>query len=63
MAAAKRAGKLLDEVPVELYNLKDDPAEENDLAARYPEKVREILDLMKRERFPSALFPIPLLDD
>ena len=60
---AKRAGKAIDKVPIELYNLKDDPAETTDVAAQYPEKVKELLDLMNRERFPSALFPMPLLDD
>ena len=63
LAAEKRAGKTLEQVPIALHNLKDDPAEENDLAARYPEKVRELRELMEREHVRSALFPMPLLDD
>ena len=60
---AKRAGKKIDDVPIELYNLKDDPAEATNLAARHPEKVKELLDLMNREHVHSAEFPMPLLDD
>ncbi|MCL2305614.1 MAG: arylsulfatase [Planctomycetaceae bacterium] len=63
LAPAKKAGKSLDEVPIVLYNLKDDPAEKTDLAARYPEKVRELRKLMDREHVRSAEFPMPLLDD
>jgi len=62
-ATAKRTGKTIDDVPVELYNLKDDPAEENNVAAKYPEKARELRELMEREHVPSSGFPMPLLDD
>ena len=63
LAAAKRANKTLDDVPIELYNLKDDPAEETNVAARHPGKVKEIRDLMDREHVRSDAFPMPLLDD
>ena len=62
-AAARTAGRTVDDMPVELYNLKDDPTETTNLADRYPERVREILELMSRERVRSDIFRIPLLDD
>ena len=60
---ARAAGRSLADVPVELYNLKDDPFETTDLAAQYPEKVRELLELMTRERVRSDIFPMPLIDN
>ena len=63
LGPAKQAKKSIDDVPVELYNLKDDHAEETDLAARYPEKAKELRAMMEREHIRSSLFPMPLLDD
>ncbi len=41
----------------ELYNLKDDPAETSDLAARYPDRVKQMKATMLREHVPSEEFP------
>lgn len=35
-----------------LYNLKRDVSEQHDLAAEHPDQVREIVDLLKRDRLP-----------
>lgn len=42
----------------ELYNLKEDISEQNDLAAQYPEKVRDLEKLMENARVDSNEFPI-----
>lgn len=41
----------------ELYNLKDDPSETNDLAARYPDKVKQMKKTMLAEHVASGEFP------
>ena len=41
---------------IELYNLKDDVSEENDVADKYPDKVAEMDSLMKVSRVDSELF-------
>ena len=47
---------------VELYDLKNDLAEEHDLVAEQPEKVRELLAVMESAREPSEVFPSPFYD-
>lgn len=47
---------------IELYNLKTDPAETKDVAARNPDVVKKLAAIMKREHTPSKLFPIKALD-
>lgn len=42
--------------PVELYNLTEDPGENNDLAAEYPDKVAELKALMSSSRTESEVF-------
>ncbi|GAB3887128.1 arylsulfatase [Spirosoma agri] len=42
---------------VELYNLSNDPAETQNLAAKYPGKANELGQLMKASHVASALFP------
>jgi len=44
--------------PIELYNLKDDIAEENDLAVKNPDIVFKIKDIMRDARTESELFPL-----
>lgn len=45
---------------VELYNLKTDPGEENNLANDYPELVEELQQLIKSSRTESEIFPFEL---
>ena len=47
---------------IELYNLRKDPSESNDVAEQYPEIVAQIREVMKREHVPSERFPIGPLD-
>ena len=42
---------------VELYNLENDPSEENNIAAEHPEKVEELLSIMAQEHVESEDFP------
>lgn len=43
-----------------LYNLKDDIGEKTDLATEYPEKVNELLEIIREQHTESELFPITL---
>jgi hypothetical protein len=47
---------------LELYNLKDDIGEKNDVAEKHPEIVQRLEKMMASERVPSAVFPIKGLD-
>jgi arylsulfatase A-like enzyme len=40
----------------ELYNLKQDPAEEHDLASKFPDRIAELKKIMLSERTPSDIF-------
>ena len=44
--------------PLELYRIKEDPCEQNNLAEKYPDVVRELDKLMWSLRTPSANYPI-----
>jgi arylsulfatase A-like enzyme len=44
--------------PLELYRIKDDPLEQHNLAADYPDVVERLDALMRRLRTPSANYPI-----
>ena len=44
--------------PLELYRIKDDPLEQHNLAADYPDVVQRLDALMRRLRIPSANYPI-----
>jgi len=50
---------------IELYNLKTDPVEENDVSAQHPDIVKKIEQIMKREHTPAELerFKIKQLGD
>ena len=46
----------------QLYQIRDDVSEANDLAGKHPEKVTELLELIQRARVPNDRFPLPGLD-
>lgn len=48
--------QVAEEFTTELYNLSDDPSEENNLAEVYTDKVEELLSIMKEARVPSDVF-------
>jgi arylsulfatase len=48
---------------VELYNLRDDPGEKNDVADKHPDIVKRIEQIMNTDRVPSKLFPLKALDN
>lgn len=47
------------DAPLELYNLKDDPEEQHDLAAEHPEMVERFEREMQSMREPSPNWPLP----
>jgi arylsulfatase A len=49
-------------IKTELYNLKNDPAEANNLAAAHPDEVRRLEAIMAREHVRSAIAPLPSID-
>jgi arylsulfatase len=60
-----RKGIFEDNLQIELYNLKTDIQEQNNLAAEYPEIVARIEEIMRREHVPSVVdrFKIKQLGD
>jgi len=47
---------------IELYDLDTDVGEKNDVAAQHPEVVERVERLMREDRTPSQLFPLPGVD-
>lgn len=47
---------------IELYDLQNDPGEQNDVAEDHPELVAQFDRIMSESRSPSELFPIPPLE-
>ncbi len=48
----------IDDQQWRLYNLMEDPTEINDLAAKYPEKVRELSQAWEKAAWENKVFPI-----
>jgi hypothetical protein len=44
--------------PIELYNLMIDPQEKDNVAAKYPEIVRQMEKIMKQEHSPNPNWPL-----
>ncbi|MFM9115577.1 MAG: N-acetylgalactosamine-6-sulfatase, partial [Planctomycetota bacterium] len=49
--------------PVELYNLRQDPAEERNVATEHPDLVARLQQQLNQQHERSELFPIRALDD
>jgi arylsulfatase A len=49
-------------VKTELYNLKNDPSESTDVAAKHPDVVKRLEAVMKEQHTPVADFPLPGID-
>ena len=47
---------------LELYDLKNDPAETTDLAAAHPDMVQRLEKILREQHTPSEVFPFPELD-
>lgn len=47
---------------LQLFNLREDRAETTDVAAKYPDLVAKLTDLLRAQHTPSAEFPFPALD-
>jgi arylsulfatase A len=46
------------DAPIELYNLEEDIAEQNDIANQHPDIVRRMDQIMLEAHIPSMLFPL-----
>lgn len=47
---------------IELYDLSDDIAEQNDISSQHPEVVKRLVKLMEQEHMQSAIFPLKPID-
>lgn len=45
--------------PIELYSLKDDPSEQNNIADKHPDLVAKMKKIMSEARVPSEIFKLP----
>ncbi|MDE7350199.1 MAG: sulfatase-like hydrolase/transferase [Muribaculaceae bacterium] len=50
--------KVKKDAPLELYRIKEDPAEEHNLAAENPDVVKELERMMRQLRTPSPNYPV-----
>jgi arylsulfatase A len=49
-------------IQTELYNLKNDPSESQDVAAEHPDIVKRLEKIMAEQHTPNADFPLPAID-
>ncbi|QGJ71006.1 N-acetylgalactosamine-6-sulfatase [Planctomycetales bacterium 10988] len=57
-----RGKKKLPLKPIELYHLKTDIGEEQNVADQFPAIVKKMEQVMKEQHTPSELFPFPVID-
>jgi arylsulfatase A len=57
-----RGGLAKEPTPLELYDLRSDLGERENVAAQHPQVVSRILSIMDREHVPSELFPLKAID-
>ncbi|MDQ3623837.1 MAG: hypothetical protein M3463_15325 [Verrucomicrobiota bacterium] len=48
---------------IELYDLRSDPTESRDVAARHPEVVARLARILNEQHVPAKLWPIRALDE
>ena len=48
---------------IALYNLRDDLAEQDDVAAEHPELIQRMREIFAQDRTPSTVFPMPGFDE
>ena len=56
------AAKKAPDLAIQLFNLRDDPAETTNVAAKHPDIVNKLADVMRSQHTASAEFPLPALD-
>lgn len=56
------AGKKAPDFTIQLFNLRDDPAETTNVAAKFPDIVNKMAEVMRAQHVASAEFPLPALD-
>ncbi len=59
---AVRQGLAKGVVKTELYNLKADEGETTDVAAKHPDVVARLEQVMKEQHTPNPIFPLPTID-
>ena len=57
-----RQNIFMDSLQIELYDLKNDIGEENDVSEEYPDIVKKMEEIMRTARTPSEEFPFEQLD-
>ena len=60
--AGKKKPTPVGSTAIELYDLKNDPAETTNVAAQHPEIVAKLAAIMQEQHVPSTLWPIRALD-